>query len=373
MALQKGEVLTIAISLTATGFICGLMALNYYQNTLPNMNQFDNAIATQHRNYTELQMEGQSKLDAISQKIVESFPKGIVCWGDDLTSGVGSNDIDYPTVLKDSLLENIYLDDTSKLCPTIENFGISGESSITVLGRLGAIPYMNTNRLDIPKDTTPIKINILSTRYNCVTPLINGNSGFEYVTIDGIKGYITYEDGTYYFTRAEAGEPITISAGSEIVTSGYEDTQNYMPIISIGMNSGYNSFYDLVSQCEIAVEKANNEKYLVLGLTNGTRESQLELEEQMQSKFGNNFVNLREYLSTQALKDAQIEPTQKDLNAMEIGAVPPSLLSDSVHLNSMGYNLVGKYIYHRMEELEYFKDISTYVEEYLKVKEEYRL
>lgn len=374
MGLQRSEILTIAISITTTGLICGLMAINYYGNKLPNLNELNNAIETQHINYTEFQMEGQAKLDSISQKIVESFPQGIACWGDDLTAGVGSNDTDYPTILRKLLKENIYLDDTSNICPSVENFGISGESSITVLGRSGAIPYMNTNILDIPKDTTPIKINLLSTRFNYVKPLLKGDAGLEYVTIGGIKGYITQEDDVYYFTRAEEGEPITISAGTEIIPSGYENTQNYMPIISIGMNSGYNSFHDLVSQCEKAVKSYNTDKYLVLGLTTGTKESQLELEQEMQSRFGSNFINLREYLSSeQALKDADIQPTQKDLNALELGAIPPSLLSDSVHLNSIGYELVAKCIYNRMIDLNYFTDITKYVEEYLKIKQEYKL
>lgn len=373
MALQRNEILTIIISLATTGLVCGAMAFNYYDNRLPTMTKSDDAIATQHQNYTELQLEGQSKLDAIASKIVESFPKGIACWGDDLTAGAGSTDVDYPSILKRSLIENIYLDDTSKLCPNVENFGISGESSITVLGRSGAIPYMNTNTLNVPKDTTPIQINLLSTRFDYVQPLLKDASGLEYITISGIKGYLTQEDGTYYFTRAEAGENVIIPAGTEIVPSGYEDTQGYMPIISIGMNGGYYSNHDLILQCELAIKTAESDKFLVLGLTTGTYESQSELEKDMQTKFGDNFINLREYLSTQALNDAQIEPTQKDLDAMKVGSVPPSLLSDSVHLNSTGYELVGKYIYSRMVELNYFNDVSTYIDEYLKVKEQYRL
>ncbi|MGN1411276.1 MAG: hypothetical protein ACI4WH_02040 [Oscillospiraceae bacterium] len=373
MGLQRNEVLTIAISIIATGIICGFMAFNYYGNKLPELKQSNNEIATRHEEYSQYQLEGQTKLDELAQKITNSLPTEISCWGDDLTAGVGGGDVTYPNVLKSLLLNNVYLEDTSKLCPSVKNFGITGESSVTVFGRWGLIPYITTKIIDIPKDTTPVPIYFISSRFDYAKPLLNGKTGFEYVTINGIKGYITLEDNQYYFTRAEEGNPTTINSGTEIVTSAYESTQGDLPIISVGQNGGYTSVADLISQYKKVVQDCGSDKYLTLGLITGTKQSQEEFESSMTSTFGDNFINLREYLSTDALKDAEIEPTQEDLNAMSIGSVPPSLLSDNTHLNSMGYELVAKCIYSRMVDLGYFKDISNYVEEYLKIIEEYNL
>lgn len=373
MGLQRNEILTIAISIVATGVICGFMAFNYYGNKLPELKQSSNEIATRHEEYSQYQLEGQAKLDDLAQKITSSLPTEISCWGDDLTAGVGGGDVTYPKVLKNLLLDNIYLEDTSKLCPNVKNFGVTGENSVTVLGRWGMIPYITTRIIDIPKDTTPVPIYFISSRFNYTKPLINGQTGLEYVTIKGIKGHITLKDNRYYFTRAEEGNPTTINSGTEIVTSAYENTQGDLPIICVGQNDKYTNTMDLVSQYETVVEKCDSDKYLILGLITGTRDSQEEFESSMVSTFGDNFINLREYLSTNALKDAEIEPTQADLNAMSVGAVPPSLLSDNTHLNSTGYKLVAKCIYSRMVKLGYFDDISKYVDEYLKTIKEYNL
>lgn len=373
MGLHKTEISIIAIAILTTGIICGVMAFNYYGKVLPNLEQSNNAIATQHDNYSQNQLEGQSKLDEISQNITTSFPKGIICIGNDFTSGVGGDDTTYPKTLKDMLIKNIYLDDTSALCPDVQNFGISGEDNLTILGRLSVIPYILTTNLDIPKDITSIPISFISSRFSTVSPLIKSDKGLEYVSIGGIKGFITLKDNQYYFTRSEFGEPITIKSGTEIITSGFEKNQGYMPIISLNHDDSYGGIQDLISQYKQTIDKFNKDYYLIIGEITGNSESQLETEQLMQSNFGKNFINLREYLSTQALTDANLQPTQEDLNAMSIGAVPPSLLSDSTHLNSIGYDLVGKYIYNRMVELNYFNDISKYVEKYLKIQDEYKI
>ena len=68
-------------------------------------------------------------------------------------------------------------------------------------------------------------------------------------------------------------------------------------------------------------------------------------------------------MSTDAMKNADLTPTQSDISAMEGGNVPPSLLStDMLHFNSDGYEIIGKLVYDRMEQLGYFdvlKDLLT--------------
>ena len=70
--------------------------------------------------------------------------------------------------------------------------------------------------------------------------------------------------------------------------------------------------------------------------------------------FGKRYVNLREYLSTYDLEKIGISPTLEDKEAMDVGEVPPSLKSDKVHMNKIGYQLIAEKVYERMMELSYF-------------------
>lgn len=82
----------------------------------------------------------------------------------------------------------------------------------------------------------------------------------------------------------------------------------------------------------------------------------------METTFGKKYVNLRELISTNGLKLANITPTTEDLMAMETGAIPPSLLSDKVHFNEKGYEVIGKIVFDRMKQLGYFDSVKQLAE-----------
>ena len=60
-------------------------------------------------------------------------------------------------------------------------------------------------------------------------------------------------------------------------------------------------------------------------------------------------------MATDAMSDAGLTPTERDLERMELGFTPYSLLSiDELHFNEAGYELIGKLVYERMDKLGYF-------------------
>lgn len=67
-----------------------------------------------------------------------------------------------------------------------------------------------------------------------------------------------------------------------------------------------------------------------------------------EKEYGDRYLNLREYLSTKGLEDAEISPTDEDIKYINSGSVPQSLRVDGVHLNKIGYKLIGNVIYERM-------------------------
>lgn len=84
----------------------------------------------------------------------------------------------------------------------------------------------------------------------------------------------------------------------------------------------------------------------------------------MQEEYGDQYINLRQYMITMGMSDAGLEPTEADIERIAEGLVPASLLvDDMVHFNAMGYTLIGNLVYERMYELGYFGEIIMAIEE----------
>lgn len=191
----------------------------------------------------------------------------------------------------------------------------------------------------------------------------------ESVTIGGIKGVITIEQESYvsaewqyFFTREAAGNEQAVPAGTPVVTAGSENYLDFIPVIFMGQNGGYETVGELIAQQRSIINHQSPqraEQFIIIGLHTDTAEHRAELEAAMTAEYGRQYINLREYMSTSALSDAQLEPTEEDLEYMADGMTPPSLLVDKTHFNSIGYELIGAALYKRMEELGYFDAVKA--------------
>ena len=319
-----------------------------------------------NRIYIEKQLEKayEAENERLQQKelqqIISVNLPGIICWGDSLTAGAGGDGTTYPSILQSLIKQNIYD------IPVV-NAGVGGETSITIAGRAGVIPYI-VKGFTIPADQTPVQISITSSNGSPVAPLRQGDH-LNPCIIGGVEGMIsivqeTYisKDYSYYFTRSMEGNETIIEDGTEIIPSYISAYKDYLPIIFMGQNGGWNDIDDLKVQIQAIIDTYGNHKsYLVLGLTTGTAESRSDIEHAMQEEFGDHYINLREYISANGMKLAGLTATEEDKEAIEVGSMPPSLLHDTVHFNSIGYNLIGDVLYNRMNELGYFNEIINYI------------
>ncbi len=288
---------------------------------------------------------------------------GIVCWGDSLTYGAHGGGVTYPLTLEAMIRENI---GGPYQVPVI-NMGVGGESSITIVGRNGAIPYVLSEDLTIPADSTPVNVYYTSREGQKVAPLRQGKAGVNPVVIGGIEGTLSITQEThvskefsYQFTRSVPGETKTVPAGAEVVTDAASKYLDYFPVVYIGQNGGYADFDDLIRQQRAIIDHqtANQDRFLIVGLHTGTAESRGPLEKAMQEEYGDKYINLRAYMATKAMADAGLEPTEEDMKLMEQGSTPYSLMvPDHCHFNSTGYALIGKLIYHTMDQLGYFQSL----------------
>jgi lysophospholipase L1-like esterase len=111
----------------------------------------------------------------------------------------------------------------------------------------------------------------------------------------------------------------------------------------------------LLNQYKKIVDFSGSSNYVIIGLHKyGNADRMKGIEEVMTKEFGARFINLRQYLSTNALSDANLTPTNEDLIAMQKGECPPQLLIDNVHFNTTGSSLIGSLVYNRMLNLGVF-------------------
>lgn len=140
----------------------------------------------------------------------------------------------------------------------------------------------------------------------------------------------------------------------------------YFPIVFIGTDSGWDgNILSLIEQQKRYI--GDRERYIVIGIPTGTGAERASLEAAMAAEYGDRYINIREYMSTEGLYSLELEIRPEDSIAMERGSVPPSLMSsDMLHLNDNGYKLVAFLTFDRMTTLGYFDEINQaaqYMEE----------
>lgn len=293
------------------------------------------------------------------------LPKKISCIGDSLTTG------NYPSTLA-SLLNNNY---------EVVNNGVGGETSIEIVARQGARPAIvkpftipASGSVNIEFVSTAIGRNIGDTTGTTST----SDSSFSPVTIAGIEGKINKSNNVYTFTRVDAGDAVTLIRNTPVYCRPAREERDAIQVMWIGTNGGWNetgtyTANNLISQYSQMIDYSSNmnKPYLVLGLhllPQGANNLTLsELDIAMDIAFGRHFINYREYITTPILNsnnnviscygldDAGITPTSSDLTAINNGNIPPSLMSDSTHLNTAGYTIIGNLVYERGKELGYWE------------------
>ena len=319
------------------------------------------------------------------------FGKTILCWGDSLTAGAGSSDSVVIDGLKGATMPKALAHLLGYSIPTesaafdgneddaVINFGVGGETSRTILCRMGAM-QMVVNNITIPSSGSVSFSEIKCTDGERVYPLHQNWSGSKWVFdtcyIGGIEGTLTYtgaevetetEKGIYTFSRKDRGSVVVIDRPTAII-SPIHNRYGDILILQIGHNGGWDNNYDtLVNQYRMAIEKAQTDRYIIIGMTSGNAESNREWEYALQSAFQRHYINMREYLShpiydengdiinCYGLADRGFTPTQDDLVKIAEGEVPRQLKVDSAHFTSYGYYTEAEQVYKRGKELGYWE------------------
>lgn len=347
--------------------------------------------AARQANYDTLEALYQRDLDTVS-----TYLPGIVCWGDVTTAG-SAGGVSYPDTLQELIDASIC--DKYDFLSTLEdktgygrisdwtvysveipviNMGSGEENSATVAGRNGAIPFVTEEVFTIPAEARSVTIKLKSSDGTEVTPLTQGDGGVNPVVINGVQGRLSLDLETYFnrhrysysFTRLTPGDPVTVAAGTVITTAASSLYLDYLPVIFIGTYDDSSTTVDELIHYQKAMinhQIANKDRYIILGLYSMNdrwdqgRTHDLDIfETAMLQEYGDHYISVRKYLTSDGLTDAEITPTKQDTDDIKLGYVPSSLRSTSAtsELNAKGYQLIGKIVFDRMDKLGFFKEVK---------------
>lgn len=245
--------------------------------------------------------------------------------------------------------------------------GVGGENMKAVTARLGSEAIVLSKGFTIPPGTTSVEMGTLGETFSVRGGSINfstqqGSSlpKLNPVYIQGIKGNITVSGNSYIFTRVEAGEQREIYAGDVVIPENVM-YRNYILVGALGYNGGYSSLDDYMDYHRKALLFCQSKKFLFMsrlvddGNWDVISEKLKGEEDAMLLEYGNNFLNVRKWLSDYGIEyavklgllDGNTYPTAQDIADKENGCVPHSLRLDTAHLTQEGYSVLN----HKIAEM----------------------
>ncbi len=319
------------------------------------------------------------------QTMIDAALPGIVCWGDSITMGdAWEGGISYPNVLSDRI-EKTFIQplreaggaDTaagfsSLRTPPVVNMGVAGESTVVIAGRDGGIPFIIDTPFTMPAGCEEVKISFSSAEEGRLTkPLILGDAGVNNVHIAGVEGvlgkyYDTVEDRSKYtFKRLTPGTAMDIPAGTPLFTDASYHYGNYIMVIMMGSNGGYEGVDDLIQQYKlmIAHQSVEKQRYVIIGMipNEETDINKVIAEETaLRAAFGPHYISLREYMVQNGLAAAGLSPTAEDQQRIAGGWIPSSILKeDKMHYTGAGYTVIGNMVFDKLDSLGYFDGLKV--------------
>ena len=333
-------------------------------------------------------------LAALFIQLMNSCDKGqkkvVVCWGDSLSAPWNRPTFTHGRI--QSITQGndypYYLQEMLGCDYDVINAAVSGENTLTIMGRQGAYPMLLAHDVTIIKNSKKKFKTIIGNNdspaflssYNSqpVMPFIQGNwrpGSSSYINpciINGKKYIIsaesTYwpEDGVHKVAYNYYIEPLeeidhsdTLKAGSVVETLGMQELKNkYANIFFMGGNGGFMSAKELIEQYDKMISYSQCSRYIDisfhmhLGAIN-TNKRLTELEDSLNAHYGRHFINLRKYLVKRGMEETGLTPTSEDEDSIANGSIPPQLLRDGKHFKGVVNRAIASLVHRKMKDLGY--------------------
>ncbi len=305
------------------------------------------------------------RLDAISK-----INNTVLYFGDSLTQGnQDGTKISRKSVLS-SLLGNEW---------NVENYGVGGESSGTISARASGSWFYIDAGVTIPADGTPVDVtNHIHDMYGTQQKLGNGIYSSAYnpwVTVNpcyvnGIECTLQKANISSPVTikRNVEGDAVIIERPTRIHMNSETFKKRPVLILCLGQNEGFNRDADiLIGQIKGIIEFFECEKYIVVGIPHSLYGYTWEapINEALKKEFGKHYLDVEGYMKTPvkvnesivssyALQDASLTPTEDDLSKIATNMYPTSIMYDGIHFNHYGYEVWANLEYNLGKDLGYW-------------------
>ncbi len=272
----------------------------------------------------------------------------IVCWGDSLTEGTGGDGVTYPNTLEKLSGRKVL------------NYGVYAETASCIAARQGGNPMHVDEEFTIPADCKPVEVKPVNEKGVPEMLLVFGEAGINPCSIGGIEGTLSLSEasGGRVFTRSESGEETVIKVNTPVLFHAMLDKRDDDILVIFTGTNDYpdtNSIKDVIAYQRAMLTYADASQYVVIGMTKKKAMAQIEdINKILANEYGEHFLDIREYLMKNGLKDAGVEETAQDRIDMENGEIPSSLRTDDEgHGTSAFYRIIGEQLYKKMCELNY--------------------
>lgn len=384
-SIESGKV--TEINTTDGKKIYVLFDISKYKNEIRNIGQGYKRMPYLNEKAYSLIYNGNIR-NYINSSNVKEIQKVITIWGDSITWGSNASEPSkcYAMILQ-SLLTNNGVD------AKVINCGVGGENFQNILVRQGAFGFYLSEDITLSHDKSNV---IVETITNYVLNrkfkntwygddsyfglLLQGENGRgseaeEYKTVNpiyanGHKCKMSYNGDLQNANITlcldeDVTNDVVIKKGTPLYCHG-NSFKSDISVFSIGTNDGWivknNEVFDAgksaenyINMIDIAIEKAGTSKVIICSPYGGSAlniagvEGLKVLESALAKHFGSRFFNWREYLVNYGLSEAGLSATEQDLKDINEGKCPSSLLSDGLHPNDKGHEVIGKMLYEIMK------------------------
>jgi lysophospholipase L1-like esterase len=287
--------------------------------------------------------------NATEAQVLNPVCSNVICWGDSLTRGAGGDGTTYPSVLEDL----ISADPDNSDITSVSNYGVGGETVPTIVGRMGAIPVILEPVTINGDGVTLTEVNIHLHNGAAINPVRQMTTWSNIYQVNGRNCVLSYSSEKYYMKAETSGVNIEVARPTVIINTNI--VKNRILCVCMGENGwGTSDVGDLINYFKAMIDYNGTGKYIIIGRPTGDADSRASEEYLLSTVFGYHYINMRSYISAYGIADSGLSPTSEDEAAMLIGAIPPSLRADSVHLNAYGYTVMGNQVYKRGQELGYW-------------------
>ncbi|WP_188043657.1 hypothetical protein [Changpingibacter yushuensis] len=258
----------------------------------------------------------------------------ITCWGDSQTGNDNSSALMWTKVM------------ATGLGVAVANKGFPGETSAGIAAKSGAIPAVWRSGGTIPASGSVsvvladhVKVMLWWHPMKCSIAGVHGVLSRS----PNISGGTPSEDYPAVFTRDTSGEAVMVPAYAPFIPDDVSLRGNMTIIMAGRNNTGDPARVLSDTAAMIDFLTGTDRKWAVLSQITGSGRDAIN--DGLKAAYGRHCWDALPYLvSTQALSDAGITPTQADLDAIAAGNIPPSFTSDGVHLNDAGLTVQGTWV-----------------------------